>query len=223
MRKRRAILFNVDPASRNALKRFFDARDYETLVFREPMMCPVYEDAENCPGPYGCGDIVLMSYSMPAMNGIDLLIAQQQRGCRLSPSNKAIIAGALPDDRLVTLAALGAALFRNPLDFGKLEKWVAECESRMDLGRPVAVRRREGRQPCGRETMGVYFGEAEIGRAAVMNLSACGICFTTRQRLLPDQVITLRSPTLGIAEDALVRWIKTVEDGTFLVGLSFCI
>ena len=143
MRKRRVILINNDPRSRNSLKRFFDARGYETLVFREATICPVYGGAEICPGPHRCGDIVIVSYNMHSMNGIDLLAAQHKHGCGLSSNNKAILAGSLPDEGRAMLAALGSALFQHPLDFKELEKWVTAREAGMELDRPVAIKRRE--------------------------------------------------------------------------------
>ncbi len=222
MRKRRVIIVNDDPRTRYALELFFRARNYETMIFRQPTLCPVYGNSEECPGPYRCGDLVIMNQNTATMNGIDLLVAQQKRGCKLAASNKAIIAGSLSDKGRATLAALGSALIQTPLDLRELEKWVAECESRMDLGRPVAIRRREERQASRNERLVVVLSES-IERVTVVNTSICGICFRTSCSLVTNQVITLRADSSGTTEVGLVRWVKRAGDGTFLVGLSFCI
>ncbi len=222
MRKRRVIIFHDDPRTRNAVELFFLTRKYETMIVREPTFCPVYGNIEKCPGPYSCGDIMLMSYNTPTMNGIDLLMAQQERGCKLSASNKAIIARSLPDEGLATLAALGSALFQTPIDFGEFGKWVTECENRMDLDRPVAVRRKEERQVPRNERPAIFLADS-MERVTVVNMSACGICFRTSRSLMTNQIITLRADSTGTTEVGLVRWVNRAGDGTFLVGLSFCI
>ncbi len=223
MRRRRIIIFNDDPKTRSRLKLFFDARGYETLVFREPTICPVYGDAEECTGPHGCGDIAIMGYTMPAMNSADLLMAQQKRGCKLSAGNKAIIGGSIPDAERATLAALGSPIFQSPLDFSELEKWIAEREKRMDLERPVAIRRREERQVPDHAMLTAFLADDGIERVTVVNKSTCGICFRTSRRLMPNEVIALRADSFGRNEDAVVRWTKTAGDGSFLAGLSLCI
>ncbi len=223
MRKPRVIIFNNDPRTKDALELFFQARNYETLIFNEPMICPVSGNGEECPGPYSCGDIVIMNQNTPTMNGIDLVLTQQKHGCKLSAINKAIISGPLSDGERTALAALGAAHFQTPLDFSQLIKWVAECATRMDLDRPVAIRRREERQDTRSEMLSVVLAGAGMDRVTIVNQSTCGVCCRTSHRLMKNQIITLRADSEEKSEDGLVRWVTTAEDGTFLVGLSFCV
>jgi len=223
MRRRRAIICNDDPRAMNALMQFFQTRGYETLIFREPTICPVYADLEDCPGPHSCGDIVILSYNTPVINGVDLLTAQQKRRCRLSARNKAVVAASLPAEGRAALAELGAAFLQYPLNYDELEKWVADCETRINLDRPVAVKRREGREASYYERLSFYLADDSIERVSVVNKSSCGVCFRTSQRLTANQTITLREDSRGITEDGVVRWVKTDEKGTFLVGLSLCV
>jgi hypothetical protein len=223
MRKRRAIIFRNEPPAKSALKRFFEARVYETLIFREPVICPVYGNGKDCKGPYACSDIMITSHTMPKMSGVDLFIEQQRRGCKLDPRNKAIIAGSLSEGHRAVLIAWGSAIFQKPLDLSELEKWVNECETRMDLTRPIAIRRREERQPSRHEVLSVFLAGRDIGRVTVVNKSNCGICFKTPHRLLPNQVITIQAHSSASSEEALVRWVRAAGDGIFVVGLSFCI
>ncbi|NTW60098.1 MAG: hypothetical protein HGB21_03790 [Nitrospirae bacterium] len=223
MRQRRVIIVSYDPHIRSVLKQFFDARVYETVVFRESTICPVYGDVGECPGPYSCGDLFIVGHALPAMNGIDLLLSQHQRGCKLSASNKAVIAGSLSGEGMATLAALGSTLLQQPLDVSKLEQWVTECENRMDLDRPVAIWRKEGREACHDEVLSILLAHDTVEHATVVNKSKCGICAKTSRPMLPNQIIRLRADSLGINDDALVRWVKAAGNGTFLVGLSLCI
>lgn len=223
MRKRRVIIFTEDQHTRNSLTSFFDARGYESLVFRDAAICPVYGEGKECHGPHTCGDIIIMSDAMKAMDGLDLLVAQNKRGCRLPAENKAIIGGSLPDEGKAILALLGSALFQSPLDLGKLEQWVSEREAAMDLDRPVAVRRREERQAGQNEILSVFLAGDVIDRVTVVNKSNCGICFRTSHRLLPNQIITFRTDAQALQEDGLIRWVKRAGEDAFLVGLSCCL
>ena len=223
MRKRRVLIFNEDPRLRNELELFFQVRNYETMIFREPEICPVYGSVQECRGPYSCGDIVIMSYTTPGMNGIDLLLAQQKNGCKLSSSNKAIVAGTMPELERARLGALGSALFLTPLDFKALEKWARDRADLMDLDRPVAIRRREERHASPDMQVSVAFSEDRMHSVTVVNKSACGICFRASHSPMKNQIVTLHAGSAGRTEDGVVRWVNRTEDGTFLVGLSLCL
>ncbi len=146
MRKRRAIITIKNPRLRYDITRYLAARGYDTVVFGHPTGCPVYGDSKDCTGPHSCGDIMIMNFDEPVMSGVKLIAAQQWRGCKLPAVNKAVIAESIPDEGRAALATLGVALFHAPLAIRQLEQWVAECETRIDLSRTVAVRRREERR-----------------------------------------------------------------------------
>ncbi|MHB8846547.1 MAG: hypothetical protein ACYC7L_17570 [Nitrospirota bacterium] len=221
MRKRRAIIIGSDPDTAGKLGTFFEARGYETAVFRGPAICPVSRKNEQCPGPPGCGDIAVVRHELPALNAVGLLAAQQRGGCGLAAANKAVVASSLDAGELDQLAGLGAPLFMLPLDLGALETWVAERETRMDLSRPVAIRRREERVAAGAEQLALLLG-AEVEQTALVNKSDCGVCFRTSRRLVRNQVLKVRSFPHGLTEDAVVRWIRQADSGSYLVGLSYC-
>ncbi len=223
MRKRRVILFNEDPFTRRELKSFFDARGYETMIFREPAICPVYGDGEQCPNVRSCSDLIILNNDAAAGKGVDLIRMQQELGCKLPADRKAVIARSFSEEERTMLASMGAVFLARPLDFSELEKWVVGCESRMDLTQPVAIRRKEEREASHNETLSVILPEGVLEGVPVVNKSICGICFRTSHRLIPEQVITLRGDSHGATEDALIRWVKADGDGTFLTGLSFCI
>ena len=222
MRKRRVIIISKDPHLQKEVTGFFEDRGYATAVFRDSSICSVY-DSGNCTGPRSCGDVMLMNADTP-QSGLDLIAAQNKRGCKLPAANKAIIAGSLPDIGLgAAFSSLGVAVFLTPLDFGKLQQWVAECETRMDLERSVAIRRREVRHEAHSERISYYLPGNRLGRATIVNKSACGVCFTTSHHLTTNDMIMLRPVPQGISEDAVVCWVRPAEKNRYIVGINFCV
>lgn len=221
MRKRRAIIIGSDPDTAVLLSAFFEARGYETAVFGGPAICPVSRKNERCPGLPGCGDIAVVRHELPALNAVALLGAQQRGGCGLAAANKAVVAPPLDAEERAALAALGAPFFPLPLDLAALETWVAERETGMDLSRPVAIRRREERVAAGVEQLALLLG-AEVEQTALVNTSECGVCLRTSRRLVRNQMLKVLSSQQGATEDAVVRWVRQADSGSYLVGLSYC-
>ena len=222
MRKRRAIIIGSDPDTACVLGAFFDGRGYETAFFSGPAICPVARKNERCPGSPSCGDIVVIGHELPSLNAVGLLAAQQRDGCGLAAENKAVIASSLGEEERALLAALGAPLFLRPLDLRSLGTWVAGRETGMDLSRPVAIRRMEERVEAGAERLSLLLPGAEVEQAALVNKSECGACFRTSRRLIPNQMLKVCSCPDGTTEEAVVRWIRPANSGSYLVGLSYC-
>ena len=222
MRKRRAIIINKDPRLQQEVTGFFADRGYATAVFRDSSICSVY-DSEDCAEPRTCGDIMLINADTPK-SGLDLITAQNKRGCKLPAANKAIIAGSLPDIGLgAAFSSLGVAIFLTPLDFGKLQQWVAECETRVDLDRSVAGRRKEVRQEAHNERISYYMHDNRLAHATIVNKSDCGVCFTTSHHLTTNDMIMLRPVSQGASEDAVVCWVRPAARNRYIVGINFCV
>ncbi|HTG00592.1 MAG TPA: response regulator [Nitrospirota bacterium] len=128
MKKRKVIIYDDDDAVLNLLKTYFIQRGYEVLAFRRPIVCPFGEFSAQCPQDDACADIMLTDYIMPEMNGVELLMAQSRRKCRMPVANKAIISGFLDEIVLKKLHALGYTCFEKPFDLQELGAWLDERE-----------------------------------------------------------------------------------------------
>jgi len=90
MRKKRAIIFDDEPAILEMLERVLVRLDYDLLTFTEPVICPVYGDAAcSCQNMHPCADAIITDYGLPRMNGLELFRNQIERGCRIDRRNKA--------------------------------------------------------------------------------------------------------------------------------------
>jgi hypothetical protein len=227
MRKPRVIIFDDGAETKKTLKRFFDARGYERMVVAQSESCPFYGKEAASPGTGGriCCDIVVVVEKGPSMNADQILISQSHHDCRLKPRNTAIISEVSGDGQRDVVKAMGAAVFRNPLDMGEFEEWVKSCRTLMDLSIPLAIRRKALRRTCPAD-MNIHYRvlkRGEVLQARALNVSSCGICIKTQHTLKPREVIHLWSEEPPLSEDAEVRWIQKVEDGTHLIGLTFCV
>lgn len=221
MRNRRAIIFDDEPIVLDVLRVFFESRGYEAMLFREPVICPIYGDSAVCPRPHPCSDIMLTDYKMPKMNGVDLLIAQSLHGCKLLPQNKALMSGFIDDNKRKTVEDLGIAFFQKPVDFNELDAWVSECEARTDLAQTLAIKRREPRHACCLEIQYGTSAQSEAWRGVTVNMSNSGLCLRTSKQLDPRQTISIRTNPPRPPQQASVRWVKEAGDGAYFVGLSF--
>jgi hypothetical protein len=119
--------------------------------------------------------------------------------------------------------AMGAKVFH--LNSDEFEVWVESCRPMMDLSLPLAIKRKAVRRACPAD-MKIHYRilkTSEVLQARALNESTCGICIKTQRALEPSQVIHLWSEEPSLSEDAEVRWIQKVEDGTHLIGLTFCV
>jgi hypothetical protein len=223
MRKPRVIIFSDGAETKKALKRFFDARGYERTVVEHSEFCPYYASPDT--GGRVCCDIVIIVEKGQRKNAGEILISQSYHDCRLKPSNVAIISDVPGEGRRDFVKTTGAEVFRNPLDIGEFEAWVKSCRTQMDLSMPLAIGRKAPRRACPAD-MKIHYRVLKKGavfEALALNESTCGICIKTRHTLKPRQVIQLWSEEPPRSEVAEVRWIRKAEDGTHLIGLTFCV
>ncbi len=221
MRRRRAIVFDDDIVIIGLLKKFFALRGYDVVTYLEPVICPIYKGKPECDASGPCADIMIVDYSMPVMNGIELLKAQQTRKCGLIAKNKALMTGYADSLDRSTIEELGCAFFEKPLNFNRLAAWFDECEQRMNLSLPLGLIRRESRLPVNSDITFQAGPSNGMHKAVSLNRSPSGLCLRTNVLLRLDQSLTVHSPKNGHGRPASVRWIREMEDDSYLVGLQF--
>src|SRR5512137_1901798 len=135
MRKPRAIIFDDEIFVLNMLKDFFVVRGYEVLSFNDASdICPVYRTGgETCRNEHPCGDVMIVDFAMPGVNGVDLLELQKQRGCKLDIRNKSIMSGFIDDQNRQRVDAMGCNFIQKPFTLYALTEWLGQCEKRFDL------------------------------------------------------------------------------------------
>ena len=223
MRKRRVIIFQEEPVIKLLLESIFSRRGYEVLSFNEPVICPVYESRQEerfCLKEHPCSDIVITDQRLPSMTGIELLRRQSTHGCKLMPMNKAVLSAYLTESEQKDLCELGGHFISTPFHLADLTRWIEECEKRMDVNVPLAIRRKEKRMPV---QVAVFFRTETMDKildGTVTDISRSGFCLSTDRPFDPAETVRLVSDIPYTCSVASARWSKTTESGKIITGFS---
>ena len=225
MRKPRVVIFNYSGRVQHRLSTFFSNNGYEVCVATESVTCPIYGEKENttCPGPVLCCDVMVAVQDMDQSKSVDLFNRHFQLGCKLTSHNKTIITHSLASEVLDQITASGLTIFGNPPDFVAFDAWIKDCENRMDLTQRLAVMRRAIRHDSGKHFQLRLPDDAVDIAAQAVNVSGCGICLKTSHVLKQGQLLQIAGQSGGDPEEGRVQWTKSHEDGSYLLGVTFCV
>jgi DNA-binding NtrC family response regulator len=223
MRKPRIIIYDDEVIITRLLEEYLDDIGYEVFAYNRPVICPIYgENAATCHNAYPCGDIVITDYTMPRMNGIELLRAQAERGCRVTTKNKAVISGYVNDRQRHEIKEGGYTFFQKPVLLSELSAWLKECVKRVDLSKPLGIRRKEMRDQLSQTvTCHIKYTDQLLNGIAV-NISDSGLCLTLGECLSANQTVLIDTRLPNACLEATVQWIRKTEDGAYATGLSKC-
>jgi CheY-like chemotaxis protein len=135
--KLRVVIFEDNEAFRTTISSMLEMRGYEVFSYSEPLLCPVYLDRE-CPHEHPCMDVLLTDSRMPNMTGLDFIENQTRYGCKAIVGNKAVISGVWTDEELERAKRLGCRIFEKPFALNEINKWLDECEERIDPNRKLS-------------------------------------------------------------------------------------
>ena len=221
VRNRRAIIFDDNSDLLSLLKDYFTHRGYEVVTDQDPVVCPECENNANCRNLKPCADIFITDFNMPKMNGIERLKEQSQRGCKIPARSKALISADIDDNKLKSIDELGSAFLEKPFSLKTLSAWLDEREQLMDLSEPLGIMRKDKRHEGKAEVTYMTSPDEKDLKGVVVNTSPSGVCLKIDAPLKEDLPVMIRLYGPGEIRSALVRWVKEVESGFYLAGLSF--
>ncbi|HUI44437.1 MAG TPA: response regulator [Nitrospirota bacterium] len=222
MRKRRAVVIDDEEIIVHVLKDFLSTRNYEVFSYTRPVVCPIFDKKGNlCNANYLCADVILTDFTLPGMNGLELLQEQSAHGCKLTSENKAVMSGYIEEESHKQIKRLGYAFIPKPIEFSRLSAWLDECEKRVDLSRPLGSRRKEMRHATCYEVRCQVDRTNEILYGMTMNISDSGLCLKLAAPLTTKQTVHIDAAHAIIAcRTASVQWVSRNQDGSYLAGLS---
>ncbi len=221
MRKKRVIVYDDEPLILGLLSDILSLKDYEVFTFSAHRVCPIYKDnVEICRNLLPCADVLITDIMMRGINGIELLLKQKERGCKINLRNKAVISGTLTYDYKKMITDMNIKYFHKPFAFSELDKWLDECEQRIDLTQELGIKRKHDRSPSRiKIKYELPFHERKF-EGIVTNISKGGFCLTTRSPIVKEEMIVIDTELPTACQEATVRWVNILPDASFTAGLS---
>ena len=131
LKKLRAIVLDDDYVLRALINDILKYRGYEVHGSSEPFFCPVYLNSKcPCPVETHCTDIIITDINMPNMTGFEFIENLKRNACKIQ--NVAIMSGRWTDEELEHAKRLGCHTFEKPFKLDEFEKWLDECEKKLD-------------------------------------------------------------------------------------------
>ncbi len=129
--KTRAIVLDDHQVIRNLIYDILKDRGYEAHASSEPLFCPVYLDSEcSCSVEHFCTTIIITDINMPNMTGLEFIEHQKSMGCKVQ--NVAVMSGRWTNEELEHAKRLDCHMLKKPFKIDELEKWLNECERKLD-------------------------------------------------------------------------------------------
>jgi DNA-binding response OmpR family regulator len=221
LRKLRVNIFDDDVSILKLLKGIMSMRDYEILTFERPVVCPIYGTKSNkCDTLNPCADIIITDYQMPQMSGLEMLLHQAQRGCKVDIRNKLVMSSDLDNKGQKMLEELGCTFFSKPFKSNELLAWLDGCEKRIDLSKPLGIIRKEDRYPVNIDIEYTYNSAEKIYKATVINYSSSGLCLKVDTPLAKGQSIVIKTELPIDCKNASICWAKEMEPNFNTTGCS---
>jgi response regulator RpfG family c-di-GMP phosphodiesterase len=221
MRKIRVNIFDDEVSNLNMLKVFMSQRDYEIRTFDRPVVCPIYgSNSDKCNTLEPCADIIITDYRMPEMTGLEMLLLQEQRGCKVDIRNKIVMSADLDDEGQKMVEALGGTFLSKPFRLQELLVCLDDCEKRLDLSKPLAIMRKEDRYPANVDVIYAYNSGEKINKASVINYSGSGLCLKVAAPLAERQSIVIKTELPIDCNNASICWVKEMGPDSYVAGCS---
>jgi len=220
MRKKRAFIYDDDPLVLSMLSDFFRSRNYDTLSYLEPHTCPVYMGQnEHCENLRPCGDIFLTDFHLPNMSGLDMILLQEEHGCKVDIRNKAVMSGFMNDGSLSVMEEKKIPFFRKPFKLSDLDKWLAECDTRIDLTQHLGMKRRSIRSEVQIDVSFLTNEHVNVFNGLVANISPEGLKLYTEHELRENQTVRFKTSLPNACSEARVRWVTGGNGLSYTAGL----
>jgi response regulator RpfG family c-di-GMP phosphodiesterase len=221
MRKLRVNIFDDDASNLKMLKFFMSQRDYEILTFDRPIACPIYSaKSDKCNTLKPCADIIMTDYQMPEMTGIEMLLHQTKSGCKVDIRNKTVMSADLDTKGQKILEELGCKFLCKPFKLNELSAWIDDCEKRIDLSKPLGIKRKEDRYPTDIDIVYAANSGEKIYNATVINYSGRGLCLKVDTPIVEGQSIEIKTELPIDYNNASIRWAKEMDPDSYMVGCS---
>jgi len=130
----RLFIFEEDPALLDLLMLYLKDKGHQVQGFQEGYKCPLYLLAEcSCPAEKPCAEAVIINTKKPNRESIQILLDQEQKGCKLPKLNKAIMSASFTSEQQEYIESQGFSIIKKPYRLAELIEWLGECKNRLQI------------------------------------------------------------------------------------------
>lgn len=135
--KLRIFIIDDEESIRETFKWHLEGLGHEVIALPDPSFCTVYMGA-CCKMTNPCADILIIDYSMPRMNGMELLELMEKKGGLTAARFKMILTGDATQIDLSAAERLGCEVRQKPMRLSELEDWVNTLTKEIPANRELA-------------------------------------------------------------------------------------
>ena len=119
----RIFIIDDEESIRFTFKWHLESKGHEVIVAEDPLGCDVYQGCD-CQKDDVCGDLYLVDYQMPTMNGLDFFEMIHERGCKTNPANKYIMSGNVTTIDMERVEKICCKVLQKPIRLKELDEIV---------------------------------------------------------------------------------------------------
>lgn len=130
----RVYVFEEDPALLDLLMLYLKNKGHQVQGFMEGYKCPLYLLEECiCPAEKPCAEAVIVNTREPNEESIQILLDQEQKGCKLNKRNKAVMSTSFTPELQALIEGNGFSIIKKPFRLSALTDWLDECKGRLQI------------------------------------------------------------------------------------------
>ncbi len=129
----RVYVFDDDPSLLNLLTLYLANKGHQVQGFLHKYSCPLYQlDSCICPVDEPCAEAVIVNTRVANKESLNVLIDQDQKGCKLLRLNKAVMSANVTEAQEGFIRDQGFSVLKKPFRLTTVTSWLDACDERLN-------------------------------------------------------------------------------------------
>lgn len=122
---KKILIVDDEKAIRDSLDVFLSNKGHEVVTHPNPAYCDAaHADCTHCRKEEPCADVMLVDLRMPFKSGVEMLLLQGEKGCKINFDKKAVISAYISEENAAALEEMGVQYFEKPLLYSDIRSWL---------------------------------------------------------------------------------------------------
>lgn len=121
----RIFVIDDEECIRDTFRWHLEELGHEVVTAATPRVCDAYRN-HDCQRELPCGDMLIIDYNLPKMNGLDFVEKMRRHGCIGMLHKVMLLSGSPTEIDMGRAERLGCDVREKPLRLHELEAWVEE-------------------------------------------------------------------------------------------------